>query len=339
MNNRFALVLILSATLLSSCSKVEEEHEFCLNGVWELQKIISPDSTVFHYPDNGLSRLRIYDDTCFYSYLITIAPNGILISPSELNSYTYIYKGEGQNLYLQGIDTHPLMVVDDSTMVIQDFGHKYTWKRCADFDQERRDDIIALIKADAQDNHEVPYRYVFSKAERRLKSTNHALIYLLVSIVAFLLLIASYAHNLFKNKKRVELELKQIEQEREALPVPVREAMNGVEAEFHQSEFYLSIRKRIAKGERLKPADWDMIETQFKSVYPRFCSSLLSLHNMSATEYQVCLLLKLNASPSEIAGVLCKETSSISSIRSRLYHKVFGKKGSSKDWDEFIHSI
>lgn len=338
MKNRFAIVFVLSVTLLLSCSKVEE-RAFSLLGVWELQNVVSPDSTVFLYPDNGLSWLRIYDDSCYYSCQITIAPNGTLISPSELNSYTYIYKGEGQNLYLQGIDTHPLMVVDDSTMMIQDFGHKYTWKRCADFDQERRDDIIALIKADAKGSHEVPYRYVFSKAERRLKFTNQALIYLLISVVAVLLLIANYAHNLFKNKRRVEFELKQIEQEREALPAPVREAMNGVEAEFHQSEFYLSIRKRIAKGERLKPADWDMIETQFKSVYPRFCSSLLSLHNMSATEYQVCLLLKLNASPSEIAGVLCKETSSISSIRSRLYHKVFRKKGSSKDWDEFIHSI
>ena len=64
-----------------------------------------------------------------------------------------------------------------------------------------------------------------------------------------------------------------------------------------------------------------------------------SLYSMSPVEYQVCLLLKLNATPSEIATVLCKDASSISTVRSRLYGKVFGKKGSSKEWDEFIRSL
>ena len=34
-----------------------------------------------------------------------------------------------------------------------------------------------------------------------------------------------------------------------------------------------------------------------------------------------------------------QDTSSISSIRSRLFYKVFDKKGSSKEWDEFIHTL
>lgn len=119
----------------------------------------------------------------------------------------------------------------------------------------------------------------------------------------------------------------------------MKEAMNSVEEEFHNSDFYISIRKKITDGNRLAKDDWDSIEKQFKSVYPRFTSTLFSLYNMSKTELQVCLLLKLNTSPSEIASVLCKDTSTISSIRSRLYTKVFGKKGSSKDWDEFIYSL
>lgn len=60
---------------------------------------------------------------------------------------------------------------------------------------------------------------------------------------------------------------------------------------------------------------------------------------MSQVELQVCQLLKLGCSPSEIASALCKETSSISSIRSRLFKKVFGQKGSSKEWDEFIRTL
>jgi hypothetical protein len=43
--------------------------------------------------------------------------------------------------------------------------------------------------------------------------------------------------------------------------------------------------------------------------------------------------------PIEIASVLCKDKSTISSIRKRLYKKVFDKEGSGKDWDEFILSL
>ena len=92
-------------------------------------------------------------------------------------------------------------------------------------------------------------------------------------------------------------------------------------------------------GELLNKYDWNGREEHFKSVYPRFNSTLLTLRNMSEIEMQVCQLLKLNVSPSDIATVLCKDKSSISSIRSRLYSKVFDKKGSSKDWDEFIYSL
>jgi hypothetical protein len=50
-------------------------------------------------------------------------------------------------------------------------------------------------------------------------------------------------------------------------------------------------------------------------------------------------LLKIRTAPAEIATVLNKDKSTISSMRRRLYKKVFGKEGSGKDWDEFILSL
>jgi hypothetical protein len=99
------------------------------------------------------------------------------------------------------------------------------------------------------------------------------------------------------------------------------------------------LRQRIEQGGNIKPSEWKELEQQLKAVYPRFGSSLYGLYNLSPTEYQLCLLLKIRTAPAEIATVLNKDKSTISSIRKRLYKKVFGKEGTGKDWDEFILSL
>lgn len=332
----FSFTLVL---LLLSCSKDGSEKSFSINGVWELRKVTFFDGESIDYAERGTTWLRIYDDSCFYSCKTAKAPNGTMIVPSDYETYTYVEKGRNNIVYLQSGNRHPLYIVNDSTMTIQEDGVTYTWKQNRDIEEDKYRDIIEIIRMDRNSVDDTTHRYVYSKAEKALETTNHTLIYMLIAIGVVLALIINYAYNLYRNKKRVELELKHLEEESKAMPEPVRQALNSVETEFHESDFYISLRKRIASGENLKKSDWENIEVHINSVYPRFTSTLLSLYNMSEVEYHVCLLLKLNATPSEIANVLCKDTSSISSTRSRLYQKVFGKKGSSKAWDEFIHSL
>lgn len=327
------------AALFTTCSESNRKEEFCINGAWELQQAVSPQGHTINYPGNGMTWLRIYDDSCYYSCQMSTAPNGTMVYPADIVNYTYYDKGHGNILYLQSNNSYPLQILNDSMMMIQESGWKHTWKLTNTIHPKRCREIVMTIKSAIESNHEEKLGYVFSNTEEELQTTNHALIYIMIFIVAVFMMFANYAYNLYRNKKRVEQELKLIEQEREALPVPVRQAMNSVAVEFHQSDFYISLRKRISNGERLKKDDWDNIEKQFQSVYPRFTSTLFSLYHMSQVEYQVCLLLKLEVLPSEIANILCKDSSSISSIRSRLYSKVFGKKGSSKDWDKFIQTL
>lgn len=339
MKKKFILSLSATAALLVSCTEKGMEHGFSINGAWTVLRVQDCEGTVRGNPDSSTAWLRIYDDSCYYLCQVSTAPNGTMVDPHSMEDYTFIDKGGNDILYLQGDNTYPLEIVNDSMMVIQERGWKYTWGRCKDISEERCREIVSVIKSDMEGSSATLHRYVFSNMESELETANHTLACVLFIIGAFLLFIVNYAYNLYRDKRRVEQELRLIEQEREARPEPVRQAMDSVEATFHQSDYYVSLRRRIAMGDRLAKDDWEMIETHFKSVYPRFCSTLLSLHTMSQVEYRVCLLLKLRAAPSEIASVLCKEASSISSIRSRLYQKVFGKKGSSKDWDEFILSL
>jgi DNA-binding CsgD family transcriptional regulator len=140
-------------------------------------------------------------------------------------------------------------------------------------------------------------------------------------------------------EERMERKLAEIEEERTLRPELVSDAMKQVESEFFQSDYYMDLRRRIEAGTTIKPAEWKDLEQRLKVIYPHFSSSLYGLYNLSPTEYQVCLLIKIHTTPIEIASVLCKDKSTISSIRKRLYKKVFDKEGSGKDWDELILSL
>ena len=89
----------------------------------------------------------------------------------------------------------------------------------------------------------------------------------------------------------------------------------------------------------MKAEEWLSVEQHLKTVYPGFISQLRSLYLMSDLEYHTCLLIKLRIAPKDIAAVLAREMSTISTVRSRLYNKVFGRKGGVKEWDDFILSI
>lgn len=335
----YTYLIILFSMLLSSCSQGEHGHQFCIQGAWKLESVIFYQDDTVRYPVDGMTWMRVYDDSCFYECRFSESDMGFMIIPTEVVDYTLVKNGPEQYLYLQNGNTNPLSVVDDTTMVIQQTGRQYRWVQYDDLLTRRRDDIVRIIREDLRSGSNTHRSYVVSEAEKQLTTTNHTLIYVIIGIAVAFILSANYLYRLRREKKRVEQEIHRIRQEQQLMPAPVRQALIDVEDEFHQSDFYVSLHKRIAHGEHLKKEDWDSIEQRLNRVYPGFTNKLLSLYNMSDVELHVCLLLKLNASPSEIAGVLCKDTSSISSIRSRLFYKVFDKKGSSKEWDEFIHTL
>ena len=147
------------------------------------------------------------------------------------------------------------------------------------------------------------------------------------------------AHYNRKAKKQLRLQLQQIQEVRANRPPSVRQAVASVESSFFASDDYAALQRRIASGQRLKDEEWADVEQRLKTVYPGFATQLRGLHQMSELEYRVCLLIKLRIAPKDIATVLARDMSTISTARSRLYKKVFGQKGGAKEWDDFILSM
>ena len=340
---RIAYILtgVLAALVLTGCSKQKEENgNQGLHGVWMLKSMqYWSEGEVENYDTEGDTRLRIYDDSCYYECRVLIAPSGKTFEPRKMEHYTLIERGPGDYLYLQEGNTHPLSILGDTAIMIQETGSKYTWLASHDYDARTIAKIKDIIRSEVQSGGETSHRYMFTYAERELEAYGHRVTYWLMAALVAIVLFVIYFYYQWQGRRRVERALSQLQQEREAIPEPIREAMSTIEDDFHQSEFYHDIRQKIGRGDRLSPREWHAIDEQLRRVYPRFNTTLLTLSNMSATELQVCQLLKLNATPTEIATVLCKDKSSISSIRSRLYGKVFGHKGTGKEWDEFILSL
>lgn len=331
---------LLLSLLLTACSSSEEPREHLLQGAWVLSKVEFPMGGIETFPFQGMRPLRIYEgDSVMSQCVLTQTASELVVHyPYERSRITLISKGRGEYVYLEDEDPRPLTVKDDTTIVIQRNGRLYTWHRADDLDREWGEEIRAII-ADNDLNEEAAQRYVLSAKERTQENIIHVLVYASIAIVILLLLIAHIAVTNHKARLRLQLQLQQIREEHEERPQSIRHAIERVENDYFVSRDYLSLQHRIATGQRLKDEEWYGIEEQVKKVYPGFCSQLRTLYPMSELEYHTCLLIKLRIAPTDIAAVLSRDVSTISTVRSRLYQKVFGQKGGTKDWDDFILSI
>ena len=105
------------------------------------------------------------------------------------------------------------------------------------------------------------------------------------------------------------------------------------------SSIYHRIQNCLNSGHSLGHEDWSELSEIVNSVYTGFTEKLYSLYRMTEQDYHVSLLIKVRIQPKDIALLTAHSKESVASTRSRLYQKVFGQKGSSKDWDDFVLSL
>ena len=105
------------------------------------------------------------------------------------------------------------------------------------------------------------------------------------------------------------------------------------------SDIYATVNALLAQGKSMTDHDFSQLAQLVNSVYANFTERLFSLYKLNTQEYRVSLLVKIRVQPKDIATLTAHSKESVASTRSRLFLKVFGKKGSSKDWDDFILSL
>lgn len=109
-----------------------------------------------------------------------------------------------------------------------------------------------------------------------------------------------------------------------------------------QTEIYLTIIRRLNEHDskkRLTEDEWKQLSEKVNETYPNFKAKVYELCKMSIADYRLCLLIKIGISPSAMAQILSKTSSGITSARSKLYKRAFGRNGGAADWDAVILSL
>lgn len=333
---RIKIALLLSLLLYSLSGLANNDlKDFSIVGVWMLKSEIAPDGKENQSVYTQYTRCKIYDpDSTYYTVQLHAVGDEMMILAHEMGRYRL-----NDSVYMERDRVMPFTIINDSTIVLEFDGYKETIVRSADMTEERQEEIRELVRKYPNDADAPVKHFVYSTTERELKAENRLFLYTIILMCSLAVVVAFYVYRLHKRKREVERKLAEIEEANRLRPEPVANAMRMVETDFFNSDYLLSVCKKIESGTNFKPADWEEMELKLKIVYPNFANSLFALYNMSTIEWRVCMLLKLRIKPADIAMVMKKEKSSISSVRARLYKKIFNKTGSAKEWDEFIFSL
>lgn len=97
-----------------------------------------------------------------------------------------------------------------------------------------------------------------------------------------------------------------------------------------------AMRKRCVNGELPTAEEWEQFQGMMDALYGFFVQQLVSVFHLSTQEIHVCLLVKAQFKPSEIAVLTARSKEAISSTRRRLYKKITGKGGTPEQLDKLI---
>ena len=98
----------------------------------------------------------------------------------------------------------------------------------------------------------------------------------------------------------------------------------------------MALRKRCAAAELPTQDEWQLFQTMIDSQCDGFARHLSSVYKLSQQELRVCLLIKAQFKPSEIAILTAHSKEAITSTRRRLYKKMTDADGTPEMLDELI---
>ena len=206
------------------------------------------------------------------------------------------------------------------------------------------DSLQQTIRTATIDKIHALYNYQQYKKEnivlKRQTFKQKQLLFVTIFSLLFLLLIDIVFWQKQKRKEQTILlqqeKLKRLREEIKAAQL-IRKSS---QADLQQTEIWKKLHY-IDKNETIKMTDTDWLELTktVEETYPHFVQRLNELCPLSQKELQVCLLIKINVSLTQIADIVCSSKQGISSLRQRLYKKFTGKKGKPKDCDNFIRNL
>ena len=195
----------------------------------------------------------------------------------------------------------------------------------------------AIAQADAFYNNQ-------KQAEEnvQLKADNHFKQIIIIIGIAFVVIIvvlfATYIQRHRRRQELMEMRIQHLQQLKKNYDKTDVEEIKRAEQTIESTEIWQRLAT-MSDNEHPTDDDWINLSEAIDEVYDGFTGRLMHLCHPSTHELHVSLLLKAGFEPVRIATLTLRSKAAISTVRSRLYEKTFGKKASAKDWDEVIRTL
>jgi hypothetical protein len=327
---RAFITTLTTVVLLIACTSHPAEND--LTGVWMREHEVLPDSTIVTYPNEiGQSFYKVYSDDGTY-YLVYMQRQGDKEHLFPQHTATWEVR---DGLYIECGDTMDATIHSADSMTVRWQGTTESWRRITD---SERDHIAEVSRVEMIQQAKDMEAFLLALSRKEYAWRMKLLWWTIGAACVIALSFGIYGWLMRRKKKEIEERLHEIEQRNQLMPKKVADARAEVAADFFNSDYYVMLKQRIQDTGRLSTDEWQKMEEALRPIYPDFATTLRSFR-ISDVEYQVSLLLKLRIPLKDISTVMCKDATTISSIRSRLYQKVFQKKGGSRDWDDFIATL
>lgn len=110
---------------------------------------------------------------------------------------------------------------------------------------------------------------------------------------------------------------------------------------FKKSDIYLRFHKAGNTDKRtITEEDWDELQAGLDVTYNNFTTQLYALcPQITELELRICCLIKISVQVKNIANLIARTPSAISTCRTRLYKKIHGKEGTTEMMDQFIADL
>lgn len=206
-----------------------------------------------------------------------------------------------------------------------------------------RDSVDKITKTEAVSKCQSLYDYTQREKENvRLKSENerHKLLLVILGLCTCLVLIGFYVY--YKNSKNAKIEQKrQMEELQHLLEKSASQGSTNKDAlaRMKETEIYSLLLNKMKVNQNITQAEWSELDQAINQYFVDFKLKLYRICNLSDLEYQICLLLKLEVSLSDISTLVHREPSALTMSRKRLFKKMFKKEGKAEELDSFIRSV
>lgn len=205
------------------------------------------------------------------------------------------------------------------------------------------DSVDKITQTEAVSKCQSLYDYTQREKDNiRLKNENeqHKLCLIILGLCVCLVLVVFYVYYI-TNKNAKEEQKRQLEELQHLLDKSASQISSNKDAlaRVKETKIYSLFLAKINENQNVIQAEWTELDKAVNEYFADFKLKLYRICKLSDLEYQICLLLKLELSLSDISAIVHREPSALTMSRKRLFKKMFKRAGKAEELDSFIRSI